>query len=133
VINEAELRLQLIAVLQYSYTTLTNKKKFWEELIAYFPLILLHGQQRKRRLQQFFVAAGTCLPSRCLATIRGQADRRTDSPLIRYGPYSKRRVQQLFYYCVYIRCHGDILTEPLPSNIHIQTYRLMRVIYEVRR
>jgi hypothetical protein len=28
-------------------------KKFWEELIAHFPLIR-HGQQRKRRVQQFF-------------------------------------------------------------------------------
>jgi hypothetical protein len=26
---------------------------------------------RKRRLQQFFVAAGKCLPSRCLATAGG--------------------------------------------------------------
>jgi hypothetical protein len=32
------------------------KKKFWEEIIAYFPLIR-HGPHRKR--------------SRCLATIRG--------------------------------------------------------------
>jgi hypothetical protein len=40
---------------------------------AYFPLIL-HGQHIQRRVQQFFCcclcicAAGTCLPSRCLAT-----------------------------------------------------------------
>jgi hypothetical protein len=30
-------------------------KKFWEQPIAYFPLIR-HGPQRKRRRQQFFVA-----------------------------------------------------------------------------
>jgi hypothetical protein len=47
-----------------------NYKKFWEELIAYFPLIR-HGPHRKRRLQQFFVAAGKSLPSRCLATKGG--------------------------------------------------------------
>jgi hypothetical protein len=29
------------------------KKKFWEELIAYFPL-MWHGQQRNQRVQQFF-------------------------------------------------------------------------------
>jgi hypothetical protein len=34
-----------------------------------------------------------------------------------------------------LRCRGDVLTEPLPSNerIHIQTHRLMGGIYEVRR
>jgi hypothetical protein len=40
-----------------------------DELIAYFPLIR-PGPHRKRLLQ-LFVAAGTCLPSRCLATIGG--------------------------------------------------------------
>jgi hypothetical protein len=33
----------------------TENKKFWEELIAYFPLIR-HGPHRKQRLQQIFVA-----------------------------------------------------------------------------
>jgi hypothetical protein len=33
-------------------------KKFWEELIAYFPrrIKIRQGQHRKRRLQLFFVA-----------------------------------------------------------------------------
>jgi hypothetical protein len=56
--------------------------------------------------------------------------------LIRHGPQRIRRVQQLFYYCVYILCRGNVFTEPLPSNdrrIHIQTQRLMGGIYEVRR
>jgi hypothetical protein len=35
---------------------------------AYFPLTR-HGQRRKRRLQQFFVAVGTSLTSCCTATI----------------------------------------------------------------
>jgi hypothetical protein len=33
-------------------------------------------------------------------------------------------------------CHGTIFTESLPSNdrgIHIETHKLMGVIYEVRR
>jgi hypothetical protein len=34
-----------------------SNKKFWEELIVYFPLIR-RGPDRKRRLQQFFVAGG---------------------------------------------------------------------------
>jgi hypothetical protein len=45
-------------------------KKFWEEPIAYFPL-LQHGLHRKRRLQQFFVATGTSLLNHYLATKGG--------------------------------------------------------------
>jgi hypothetical protein len=67
------------------YYTPINKK-FWEELIAYFPLIR-HGSHRKLCLQQSFVAAETCLPSRCLATIGGYTDRPTGSPFIRHGQH----------------------------------------------
>jgi hypothetical protein len=107
---------------------------FWEELIAYFPLIL-HGPHRKRHLQQFIVVAGTRLQNRCLATINGYTERPTDSPLTRHGPHIKRHVQQFFYCCV-IRCRGYAFTEPTPSNdkgIHIQTHRLTGGIYEARR
>jgi hypothetical protein len=37
-------------------------------------------------------------------------------PFIRHGPHRKRRVQQFFNCCVYIRCSGNVLTEPLSSN-----------------
>jgi hypothetical protein len=37
-------------------------------------------------------------------------------PFIRHGPHRKRRVQQFFYCCVCIRYHGNVSTEPLPSN-----------------
>jgi hypothetical protein len=49
-----------------------NEKKFWEELMPYFPL-MRHGShiRVKLRLQQFFVAAGTFLLSRCLVTKGG--------------------------------------------------------------
>jgi hypothetical protein len=77
-----------------------KNKKFWEELIVYFPLIL-YEPHIKRRLQQFFVTIGTCLPSRCLATVVGHTDNPTDSPLIRHGPNLKRCIQQLFYCCTY--------------------------------
>jgi hypothetical protein len=45
-------------------------KELWEELVAYFPSIR-HGSHRKWCLQQLFFVAGTCLPNRCLAAIRG--------------------------------------------------------------
>jgi hypothetical protein len=48
----------------------TGNKRLWEELISYFPFIW-HNLHRKRRLQQFFVVAATCLPGYCLATIGG--------------------------------------------------------------
>jgi hypothetical protein len=103
-------------------------KKFWEELIACFPLIR-HRPHKRRHLQQFFVAAGTCLLSRSLVTIGGYTDRPTDPPLIRHGQYRKRRLQQFFYCCV-IRCIATIRGD---THIDIQTHRLMRGIYEVHR
>jgi hypothetical protein len=48
-------------------------KKFGE-LIAYFPLIRL-WQHRKRRLEKFFLATGTSLPSCYLATIGWYTDK----------------------------------------------------------
>jgi hypothetical protein len=75
-------------------------------MIAYFHFIR-RGPHGKRRLQ-FLVAAGGY----------------TDSPFIRHGPHRKRRM------C--IRCR-NVFTEPLASNMHIQTHRLMGDIYEVRR
>jgi hypothetical protein len=72
-----------------------NMKKCSEELIA-FPLIR-HDQHRKRRLQQFFVAAATSL-SRCYsATI---------------GGYTDTRAHQFHF----IRCRANVFTEPLPSS-----------------
>jgi hypothetical protein len=62
--------LALFTRFQSRSLILKQNKKFWEELMAYFPLIQ-HGPHRKRHLQQFLFPAGTCLPSRCLATIRG--------------------------------------------------------------
>jgi hypothetical protein len=56
--------------------------------------------------------------------------------LIRHWPHRKRCVQQFFCCCVCIRCRGNIVTEPLPSNdkgIHIYTHSLMGGIYEVHR
>jgi hypothetical protein len=58
-----------------------RNNKFWEELIAYFPLI-------------------------------------------RHKPHRKGRVQQFIYRWVFIRCGGNVFTEPLPSNdrgMHIDT------------
>jgi hypothetical protein len=64
-----------VSILRASLNNKLNKT-FWDELITYVPLIR-HEQHRKRRLQQFFVVGGTCLPSRCLATKR--RDTHTDT------------------------------------------------------
>jgi hypothetical protein len=50
---------------------LKKDKKFWEELIAYFPLIW-HGPHRKR--SHCLAMIRGLLPSRCLATIGGYTD-----------------------------------------------------------
>jgi hypothetical protein len=60
-----------------------------------------HGPHKKRRLQQFFVAAGTFLPSFHLATIEW---------------YTDTHVQQFFYCCVHSLLRDYMYIEPLPSN-----------------
>jgi hypothetical protein len=97
-----------------SHAYFSLNKKFWEELIAYFPLIR-HGPHRKRRLQQLFVAAETCSHSHCLAVIGVHTDRPIDSPFMRHGPHRKRRFQQFFVISC-ITCRGNVSTEPFPSN-----------------
>jgi hypothetical protein len=47
-----------------------KKKEFWEELIICFPLVR-HEPHSKRRLQQFFFAAVTCLAS-CYLAAKGR-------------------------------------------------------------
>jgi hypothetical protein len=78
--------------------------------------LIRHGRHRKQRLQQLFIAAGTCLPSRCLPKIRGYTDRPTDSPLIRHGSHRKRRVQQFFCYIIF-RNFLCIHSVPQPKDI----------------
>jgi hypothetical protein len=66
---------------------MNQNKKFWEELIAYFPLIR-QGQHRNRRIQQFFrCRAAKSLASCYLATIGGYIDRTTRSPFIKHGTH----------------------------------------------
>jgi hypothetical protein len=59
---------------EFSVSELKNEK-FWEKLMAYF-LLIRRGPHSKRHIQKFFLAAGTCLPSRCIATVK---DAQTDS------------------------------------------------------
>jgi hypothetical protein len=51
-----------------------------------------------------------------------KTDRSTDSPLIRHGPYRKRRVHKVFYCYVCIRCSGNVFTELSPSNDRRDTH-----------
>jgi hypothetical protein len=84
---------------------------------------------------KLFIAARTCSSSRYLVTMGVYADRPTYSPFIRHGPYNNYASNNSFIVACN-RCHGNVSTEPLPSNdvaIHIQTHRLIRGIYEVRR
>jgi hypothetical protein len=57
----------------YSANNYEKYINFWEELMAYVPLTQ-QKRHRKRRLQQFFVAAGTFLPCCYQARIRGNAE-----------------------------------------------------------
>jgi hypothetical protein len=75
-------------------------------------------------------SAGTYLTSSCLATIEGLHNRPTDSPLIPYEPYRKRRVQQFFYCCAY-SLPRERVCRAGDSQRH--TCRLMRRFMKVRR
>jgi hypothetical protein len=111
-----------------AYFMVDINKKCWEELIDYF-LLIRHGPHSKRRLQHFFVAAGTCLPSYYLATRRRYTDAHTDSPFIRHGLHRKWRVQQFFVAAgTYIPSRCIVAIREITH-----TERLMGGIYEVRR
>jgi hypothetical protein len=91
---------------------------------------------RKRRLQQFFFAAGTSLPSCYVATIKGHKDTPSDSPLTRHEPQRKWRIQQFFYFCVLFVVAGTCLPRRWLATLgwtHIERHRLKGRIYEVRR
>jgi hypothetical protein len=102
--------------------------KLWEKLIACF--LLIRHMKYNKLWEKLIV---------CFLLIRHTKYNKlwekliASFLLIRHG---KRRVQHLFYCCVCIRCHGNVFTEPLPSNdrvIHIQRHRLTGGIYGVRR
>jgi hypothetical protein len=94
---------------------ITNKK-FWEELIACSPLIR-HVPHRKRRIQQFFVAA-----KYLYRVVTEQQIHWLSSD--KNGPHRKSCVQQTV---TCIRCRGKVFTELLPSNDRrdTQTHRLI--------
>jgi hypothetical protein len=71
----------------------------------------------KRLLEQFFFASGLCLLSRCLATMRGNTDRPTDSPSIQQRRYRKRRLRQFFVSA------GMFLLSSFLVTIRCYTYR----------
>lgn len=92
--------------------------------------MIWHGSHTKLYHQQFFVAAGMCLPRQWPAMIGGYINRAKDSLLIWHGLYGKQCLQQFFYCSIY--CPGNVSTEPMPSNCRrIQIQRLMEGIYQV--
>jgi hypothetical protein len=89
--------------LLYLPNACTTEQESWEELAVYFHVIR-HGPHRKRRLQEFFIAAGTHLPRCYLATIR---DTYTDP---------QTRVSHNSFIVAYIRCRWNVFTESLPND-----------------
>jgi hypothetical protein len=67
---------------EHLFLTSARNKKFWEELITYFPLVR-HGSHRRRRVKQFFYC---CVCIRChgnffieLLPIKGRSDAGTNT------------------------------------------------------
>jgi hypothetical protein len=97
-------------------------KKFWEELIAYFPFIR-HGSNRKRLLHQFFITTGRSLPSCYIASIRGYTDtHRHTRPTVLLLLHEFVAAGK----CLPSRClatkGGIHFIEPLPSNDKSDTH-----------
>jgi hypothetical protein len=91
---------------------------------------------RKRRLQQFFVTAGTSLPLYYLATMWGYTDRPTHT---RVQPVSVVECRHCRGNVFTRRCltmkGGRHFTVPLPGNDRrgTHTHRLMGGVYEMQR
>jgi hypothetical protein len=100
----------------------------WEELIVYFPLTL-HRPPKEQPLQQFFVAVGTYLPSRCLAKIGGYTDPRLSFDKTR--TVQKTTLPTIFLFLRVFFAAGTCLQDRCLETIHIQTHRLMGEVYEV--
>jgi hypothetical protein len=75
--------------------------------------LIRHGPHRRRRLQQFFVAAGTCLPSLCLAMIGGY---RQNYGLFFVMTWIAQKTTRPSIIVSCIRYRENVFTEPLPSN-----------------
>jgi hypothetical protein len=115
-----------------SILSLFWNKKFWEEIIAYFPLTR-HGPHRNRNNY------GNTQTARWSHNIRYRGNVSTELlpsndkgiftkplpsndggdtlSLIRHGPHWKQHVQQFFYCCVCIPYRSNVFTKPLPSNV----------------
>jgi hypothetical protein len=74
-----------------------------------------HEPHRKRSLQQYLIiAAERCLPGFCLQTVGGYTDPQT---LLRYDTDRiENDASNNFSSVSCIRCHGNVSTEPLPSD-----------------
>jgi hypothetical protein len=113
-------------------TALLNKK-FWEWLIAYFPLIW--QGPHKKRLQQFFISAGTRLQSHCHAMIGGYTD--TPKTLLSWHRLHRKQCIQQFFFVSRIHCCRNVFTKMLPSNdsgdirMDTQTNRFMKYAIEI--
>jgi hypothetical protein len=113
--NELVHKNFLLSLLQQGPKSIRFTKKSWEELIAYVPLTQ-YGPRRNLRLQQFFFAAGTCLPSCCLAT-RGDTQIYLQT-LLCYDTHASNN----FSIVAYIPCRKNVFTEALPNNGKGDTY-----------
>jgi hypothetical protein len=75
IIRRSPVNMDIIVTTIGVFRVSTTNKKFWEELIAYFPLyemghIKNDASNNSSIVACVFVTAVTFLPSRCLATIR---------------------------------------------------------------
>jgi hypothetical protein len=72
---------------------------------------------QKMTRQTILLCSGNVFTEPSASKIKRYIGRTADSLFMRHGPHRKRRVRQFFYFCVCIRCRGNVFfTQPLPSE-----------------
>jgi hypothetical protein len=107
---------------------------FEQQVLGRTNSLLSFYMNRKRCFQQFFFAAGTCLLNRFLATIEGDTDRCTDSPLVPQGTI-ENDVSSNSSFVACIRYRGNVFTQPfwgLRTQTHNPWEGFMKYTFEMR-
>jgi hypothetical protein len=97
-----------------AYRSIGRPRRRWVEMWGRNTLSLIYGGRRRRFIIHALCIAKNIRMCKIIQDVLGITNRLLS--LIRRRPHWKRRVQKLFCCCVCIHYHGNVSTEPLPSN-----------------
>jgi hypothetical protein len=117
--------MNIINIFLIGRTMVSMNKKFWEELVANFPLIW-HGSHRKRRFQQFFYCY-VCIRCRGNVLIEPLHSKdkgiRIQTHRLIGSIYEVRRLDGLKFQNIYIKFHKDRFRHSKVDEGDSQTHR----------